>query len=102
MKEIKTTNKVVRNALIALNKPYDIPMGTALNEKIAVSMEEFTHQYGKREMPRKLYTTYDKLPSYLARWGLASQEDSIMRDLRTGKDYEHEINVRLGIKIRHA
>ena len=94
---MESNNKTVANAVVARNKPYDIPMGAGPSDRVDVSMDEFTHQYGQREMPRPLHTTFDKLPSYLARWGILDQEPRIRRSLRSGREYRTTINVILPV-----
>ena len=100
-----SSNPVVRNAMnstVAMNKPYDIPMGADDDEKIDIHLEEFSWQYGVRENPRPIHTTFDKLHSYIARFGLDSQESTITRKLRRGESYTVRLPVTLSMVFTPA
>lgn len=89
-----SSNPVVRKAM---NKPYDIPMESDDDDKVNINLEEFTWQYGKRENPRAVRTTFDKLHSYLSRFGIESQESAIVRKLRKGESVTIQLPVQLAM-----
>lgn len=92
-------NSRAMNDMVVVNKPVDMPMDAVDEDKITIMMEEYTHQYGKRRMPRPLRTTYDKLGSYLERWGLSSNKGAIIGALKKGKPYRKELDVKLKIEF---
>lgn len=88
--------EIVGNAHIAMNKPYDIPMGTNPADKITVKMDEFVPVHGQREA-KPYYTTFDKLSTHLETWGLKDKAAKIRSELKKGNEYKTVITVHLPI-----
>ena len=97
-------NPVVRNAMnaVAMNKPYDMPMDANQDERVDIRLEEFNWQYGIRENPRPIHTTFDKISTYIERWGLAGQKSAILRALRKNEKFTTTIPVELSVVFSRA
>ena len=94
-------NCVARNAIsgAVVNTPVDIPMGSGSHD-IIVDMEEFTTIYGLRKAPRPLKTTFDKLDSYLARWGISHLKTAIVSSILSGREYATKVKVDINFAFR--
>ena len=72
------------------------------NAMNAVAMNKFNWQYGIRENPRPIHTTFDKISTYIERWGLAGQKSAILRALRKNEKFTTTIPVELSVVFSRA